>query len=150
MPTTGLQALAAALALGFKEIHIIGMDFYQSTNKRYAYKVPRQIKNNMAAKHFKPGYEKGSHSLDADLNAWSVLVKSFPDAKIYSISENSYLSNLTELSRKQDQPNDLFIRKSNSDRISTSTDNIVKSKTKRFAFHKFLDFMGLGRIRKFE
>jgi Alpha-2,3-sialyltransferase (CST-I) len=111
MPTTGLQALATGLILGFREIHIIGMDFYQSSKNRYAYNIPSFVTNRMSSVHFSPGYEKNSHSLEIDLRTWDIINKCFPDSKIYSLSSDSYLAKLIDKSPRLDNKNNLFLRK---------------------------------------
>ena len=97
LPTQGLQALATGLILGFEEIYIIGMDFYQSNDRRYAYEVPEHIKQNLAPQHLKPGYEQKAHSFNKDQQFFKLMLKNFPNAKVYSLSEMSYLSRLTDL-----------------------------------------------------
>jgi len=62
LPTIGLQALAYFASEGYRNIHIFGMDFYQSNNARYAYNVPESIANRLGEKHTRPGYEQGAHS----------------------------------------------------------------------------------------
>lgn len=111
MPTTGLQALATGLILGFREIHIIGMDFYQSSKKRYAYNIPSFVSKRMTAVHFSPGYEKKSHSFEIDLRTWDTIIACFPDSKIYSLSSDSYLAKLTKKSPRLNKKNNLFLKK---------------------------------------
>jgi alpha-2,3 sialyltransferase len=110
-PTTGLQALITSLILGFREIHIIGMDFYQSPGDRYAYNIPFDLRNKMSSIHFSPGYEKRAHSFHTDLNAWNMIIKCFPNSKIYSLSPQSYLARLTKVSPKRNKENRLFVKK---------------------------------------
>ncbi|MBU1055286.1 MAG: hypothetical protein KKC46_15905 [Proteobacteria bacterium] len=111
IPTVGLQALATGLILGFKEIYIIGMDFYQSTDKRYGYEIPDRIKSKTSPMHFKVGYEQKAHSFENDTYVFSVLQRLFPEVKIYSLAPRSYLSELTGLSPLREKENNLFVKK---------------------------------------
>jgi alpha-2,3 sialyltransferase len=113
MPTTGLQALATALILGFKKIHIIGMDFYQASNNRYAFDIPTEIRKRISAKHYNLGYESKVHNLKTDLKALKMIQSIFSSAKIYSLSKKSYLANLVEISPKTNTTDYLFKRKEN-------------------------------------
>jgi glycosyltransferase involved in cell wall biosynthesis len=79
LPTIGLQALAYFASEGYRNIHIFGMDFYQSNNARYAYNVPESIANRLGEKHTRPGYEQGAHSLDADLRFLKSIISNYPD-----------------------------------------------------------------------
>jgi hypothetical protein len=94
LPTTGLQMLAVAMILGYKEIYLVGIDFYQSTDVRYAFDIPDDIKKTIGNIHFKPGYEAGAHSFEYDLFFFTILRELYPDVKLYSISEHSYISTL--------------------------------------------------------
>ena len=111
LPTLGLQALATGLILGFREIHVIGMDFYQSTSIRYAFELPEKIKNGMSSVHTTPGYEKKAHNFETDLHAYHVIRNKFPEARIYSLSKNSYFTELAPISQKRSQGNNPYMKK---------------------------------------
>ncbi|MBY6198486.1 alpha-2,3-sialyltransferase [Vibrio hangzhouensis] len=72
LPTQGMQALAFAAIIGFKNIKLIGVDFYQDLSKRYAWEVPDEVKSVLQEKDYKPGYEK-HHSLDYDLKFYKAI-----------------------------------------------------------------------------
>jgi len=100
LPTTGLQMLAVAMILGYKEVYLVGIDFYQSTDIRYAFDIPDSIKKTIGDVHFKPGYEAGAHSFEYDLFFFNLLRELYPDVKLYSISEHSYISTLIPMAKE--------------------------------------------------
>jgi hypothetical protein len=81
MPTTGLQMLATFAVLGVREFHVLGLDFYEGT-ERYAYRPPADLVQSMDPKHFTPGYEAGAHSVHHDTSFLSVILEAFPDIAI--------------------------------------------------------------------
>lgn len=85
MPTTGLQMLATFAVLGVREFHVLGMDFYEGAS-RYAYEPPEDLVEVMDAKHFRPGYEAGAHSIQLDTSFFGVILESFPDIAVRSYS----------------------------------------------------------------
>ena len=93
LPTQGMQMVATGCVLGFKKIYVIGVDFYQSVNARYAFTWPDYIENLVADKH-KGGFETGVHGLDTEVAFLKLLADEYPDVEIYSLSEPSYLSTL--------------------------------------------------------
>ena len=96
LPTTGLQMIAVAMILGYTNIYIVGIDFYQSTDKRYAFEIPATIKNAMDAKHTTPGYEKGAHTYEYDLFFLFYLIKLYPNVKLHTLSKNSIMSSILD------------------------------------------------------
>jgi hypothetical protein len=98
LPTQGLQALATLLCLGFREIHVAGMDFYQSAARRYAFPYPDFIREMMAPVHVTPGYESSHHGLLLDIEFFLALRCAFPDAAIHSLTEEGPLAGLAALS----------------------------------------------------
>lgn len=127
LPTVGIQVLATGLILGFKEIHIMGMDFYQSTDKRYGHEIPDRIKSKASPIHFKAGYEQKAHSFENDTYVFSLLKRLFPEVKIYSLSPQSYLSELTELSPLQEKEKNLFVKKDKIDILKPGNNQINES-----------------------
>ena len=100
LPTTGLQALAAMAASGHRSFAVAGMDFYANKDKRYAYAVSDEIKRKLDPKHLKPGYEKGAHSRNADLNFMNEILDVFPDIEIELLSDMPVLSSLLDVRRE--------------------------------------------------
>jgi alpha-N-acetylglucosamine transferase len=81
LPTTGLQVLATALILGFEQISIIGLDFYESSRLRYCHSVPMGIASRLPKKDTTPGYEE-DHSREVDFAFLRLLLELFPEARI--------------------------------------------------------------------
>ncbi len=67
LPTQGMQMIAFAAILGFKNIHVSGIDLYEQTATRYAWDVPDHVKLHLKAKDWEAGYEQ-KHSLDLDIH----------------------------------------------------------------------------------
>lgn len=66
LPTQGMQMIAFAAILGFKKIHIAGIDLYQEAASRYAWNVPNDVRKHLKDKDIKGGYES-NHDLEIDL-----------------------------------------------------------------------------------
>jgi lipopolysaccharide biosynthesis glycosyltransferase len=91
LPTTGLQALGFALALGFREVYLSGIDLYESAEARYGYTVTDTVAAALTAKDLSPGYES-AHSIDTDLGFLQACLTEFPDAGVHNLSESVNLS----------------------------------------------------------
>ena len=86
LPTQGMQMLATALQLGFKEIYLIGIDFYQDSVSRYAYQVPLAVSEAwLVAKDLAPGYDS-AHDISVDLRMLQFSLNTYPEAKIVNLS----------------------------------------------------------------
>lgn len=90
LPTQGFQVLAFALALGFREIHLSGIDLYASTTRRYGYQIPDRIARQLKPKDVNPGYED-AHTLDRDISFFQTCREQFPDANLYALSDSPFL-----------------------------------------------------------
>jgi hypothetical protein len=94
LPTTGLQAVGFALAVGFQEIYLGGMDLYEGDGPRYAWPhVPHQVKAALERKDLQPGYEP-AHSRDTDLAFLTACLAEYPQAKVYTVSGSTALAAL--------------------------------------------------------
>lgn len=104
LPTQGVQALGAMLCLGFRDVYIAGMDFYQNTKSsgRYAFSYPDFIINMTAPAHTTAGYEEKSHSIQIDLAFMHELRLAFPDANLFSLSPSSFLSEIVPVAPLRD------------------------------------------------
>ncbi|ANK75770.1 hypothetical protein FA04_24170 (plasmid) [Ensifer adhaerens] len=67
LPTQGMQMIAFAAIMGFKKIHLSGIDLYADIAKRYAWDVPDTIREHLQEKDVAAGYE-AKHSLDLDIS----------------------------------------------------------------------------------
>jgi hypothetical protein len=90
LPTQGMQVLAAALELGFRDITLCGLDMYSSHTARYGYTVPDAVAAALKPKDLSPGYED-HHSLDRDLNALDACLLQYPDATVKHIGPSEHL-----------------------------------------------------------
>ena len=110
-PTTGTIMILTAAALGYSEIYVTGIDFYDSKTELYAFDVEKanELNNKMVKGQ---GDKKSFQFSDPLLNpdSWHTeeiersaidLVKSFEDIKIYCLSENTELSKLLPLAPVQ-------------------------------------------------
>lgn len=90
LPTTGLQALAFGLGVGFREVYLSGVDMYESKDSRYGYTVTQAAESALKDKDLTPGYES-AHGLDSDLAFLRSCIAEFPDATIRSVSQSDTL-----------------------------------------------------------
>ena len=90
LPTQGMQVLAAALELGFRDITLCGLDLYSSSAARYGYTVPDAVAAALKPKDLFPGYED-HHSLDRDLDVLDACLIQYPDATIKHIGPSEHL-----------------------------------------------------------
>ena len=150
LPTQGLQALATLLVLGFRRIHIVGMDFYQTTDIRYHFDIPEYIRKEMPQKDYRPGYERGAHNFEKDLHSYGILKNAFPSAQIFSLSENSFFSQLAPLSPLLKSNNVLFSTKDSNYVICLEDEpSSVKERVKKLVrylvslrfFRKYVDWL---------
>lgn len=91
LPTQGVQALAVALELGFRDITLCGIDMYAPDQARYGYAIPDDVRAALQPKDLAPGYES-SHSLDRDLDFVDACVAQYPDAGIRQIGPSRALA----------------------------------------------------------
>lgn len=81
LPTQGIQMIATAAILGFKNIEIYGIDFYQGEGERYFYSQTEKSRRALESKDIEPGYE-ANHSIDTDKRILSLIQQEFPDTNI--------------------------------------------------------------------
>lgn len=98
LPTQGIQMVATALELGFRDIHLVGMDFYQDPHSRYAWQVPPSVADAwLGSKDLTPGYE-ACHEMAVDLRMLQHCMDWFPDARIRNLGrDNPLLPKCTEI-----------------------------------------------------
>ncbi|CAM3634599.1 glycosyltransferase [Isoptericola cucumis] len=90
LPTTGMQALAFGLGVGFREVYLAGIDLYESKDARYGYTMPQIAELGLQAKDVTPGYE-AAHGLDTDLAFLRSCLAAHPDAQVRSVSQSEML-----------------------------------------------------------
>ena len=90
MPTQGMQMLATVARLGFRNVHLAGVDFYQDLGVRYAYPIPDELVQEQKAEHFAPGYE-AAHSLECDVAFLEKVVELYPDLSLRLLTPSPLL-----------------------------------------------------------
>ncbi|MCA5892760.1 hypothetical protein LEP48_05255 [Isoptericola sp. NEAU-Y5] len=90
LPTTGMQALAFGLGVGFREVYLAGIDLYESKDARYGYTMPQVAELGLEAKDATPGYE-AAHGLDSDIAFLRSCLAEYPDATVRSVSQSEVL-----------------------------------------------------------
>lgn len=90
LPTQGMQMIAFAAIIGFKEIHLAGIDLYQDTARRYAWNVPDEVKVHLKEKDYQGGYEE-KHSIDLDLHFLRAILHQY-DVNLVGLSEMAVLA----------------------------------------------------------
>lgn len=81
LPTQGIQMIATAAIMGFKNIEIYGIDFYQGEGERYFYSQTEKSRSALESKDIEPGYE-ANHSIETDKKILSLIEEEFPDTYI--------------------------------------------------------------------
>ena len=122
LPTTGLQALGFALAVGFRDIYLSGIDLYESKEARYGYTVTDQVAAALMAKDVTPGYES-AHSIDSDLAFLQACLAEFPDARVHNLSESVNLS--VYLGEGREQPAGTDISTGSTPHLGEPKDHVV-------------------------
>ena len=106
-PTTGIVMILTAVALGYTEIYVTGIDFFKTKDgNMYTYTVDQ--KSTYAQTAYIPDSMESTwwHSEETEHMAIE-LVKTFESIKIYCLSENTELSKLLPLAPVQN--NDPYI-----------------------------------------
>ena len=121
-PTTGTIMILTAAALGYSEIYVTGIDFYDSKTELYAFDVEKanELNNKMVKGQ---GDKKSFQFSDPLLNpdSWHTeeieragieLVKNLEGVKIYSLTPDSKLSTILPLASLQNEKSYVPIEKS--------------------------------------
>lgn len=104
-PTAGIVMLYTAIAQGYKEIYLTGIDFYMGGGVDYAFNI--DSKSNIAKRisAFKnSAFKDKCHTQNLDIQ-FIQLALSLPDIKLYAITPNSALSEILSLSPVQNHQN---------------------------------------------
>lgn len=100
--TTGILMMIVALAQGYREIYLTGIDFYESGGLSYAFDMSG--KSNLAEKvptFTQEGFRDEVHEKNVDIEALK-LALSLKDVKLYSLTPQSSLAELIPLAPRQD------------------------------------------------
>lgn len=97
--TSGIYMCAVAIALGYKEIYLAGIDFYNNgTTYAFDMKQENLLKLIPAFKNDNAGYSK--HNKDIDIETLLFLKETY-DVRFYCLCPNSPLANVIELAPPQ-------------------------------------------------
>lgn len=102
-PTAGIIMLYTAIAQGYREIYLVGIDFYRGGGIDYAFKI--ENKGNLVQKipNFKEtSFKSFYHYEDLDIQ-FIQLALSIPEIKIYAISPDSALCEFLPLAQIQNK-----------------------------------------------
>ncbi|MBZ7954670.1 alpha-2,3 sialyltransferase [Campylobacter sp. W0018] len=99
--TSGIYMCAIAIALGYKNIYLTGIDFYENKNNPYVFETK---KNNLLC--LLPEFKSQNsifknHSKEFDLQALSFLREKY-NINFYSLNENNTLTKYINLAPKND------------------------------------------------
>lgn len=83
LPTQGVQMIATAAVLGFKEIQVYGVDFYSISEgqDRYCYQQTERSIGALEQKDITPGYE-ANHSYETDQHVLKIIKNEYPRINI--------------------------------------------------------------------
>ena len=100
-PTTGIVMILTAVALGYTEIYVTGIEFFKTKDgNRYGFSIDQKSDLAQNSNFSNTGEYASAHSEETDRAAID-LVKTFEDVKIYCLSENTELSKLLPLAPVQ-------------------------------------------------
>ncbi|MGL4367550.1 MAG: alpha-2,3-sialyltransferase [Brevinemataceae bacterium] len=111
-PTSGTMALLTAISLGYKEIYLVGIDFYQKSST-YVYQESNHpvfdelrqqtfsFNNFSGSFFFNKGEEQQYHNIQMEKES-IILASSIPGIKIYSICDDTPLNELLPLAPEKD------------------------------------------------
>ncbi|HEB9350875.1 TPA: alpha-2,3 sialyltransferase [Campylobacter coli] len=89
--TSGVYMCATAVALGYKNIYVCGIDFYQDMNNLYAFDNNKKNLLNICTDFKNEKFKFINHSMEYDLQALNFLIKTY-NINIYSLNSNNYFN----------------------------------------------------------
>ncbi|MFY4724217.1 alpha-2,3-sialyltransferase [Campylobacter jejuni] len=87
--TSGVYMCAVAVALGYKNIYVCGIDFYQNTNNLYAFDNNKKNLLSICVGFKNKNCKFINHSMACDLQALDYLIKNY-NINIYSLNSDKY------------------------------------------------------------
>ena len=102
LPTQGMQMIAFAAILGFKEIYVAGIDLYEHAASRYAWNVPEDVRSHLHEKDYQGGYES-NHDLEVDL-MFLRAVRQHYDFRLIGLSKMNVMAPYLDASEKKFTP----------------------------------------------
>ena len=95
--TTGMHMLSVGYALGYKQIYLTGIDFYKDGHASYCHDLTFSHNLKSRLRGFDDKNYQSKHSKEGDLFLIDYLIKSYPEVKLYSLSDDSELKDFTEI-----------------------------------------------------
>jgi alpha-2,3 sialyltransferase len=95
--TSGILSLLTAIALGFKDIYLVGIDFYSDDDQRYGYKIGENYRKTVNDEDLQAGYSSRFHSREIDLKGLD-LALSYEGVKIRSVCDDAFINQFIDLS----------------------------------------------------
>lgn len=130
--TSGVYMCAVAIALGYKEIYLSGIDFYQNGSS-YAFDTKQENLLKLAPDFKNDRSHYIGHSKNTDIKALEFLEKTYK-IKLYCLCPNSLLANFIELAPNL---NSNFIIQ---EKITTLKDILIPSSEAYGKFSKNINF----------
>ena len=100
--TSSIYMLITALALGYREIYLVGLDFYQGGGVNYAFDTEKPRLLELMPNMKKQNFQDPRHGKDIDLMGLN-LAKQMPDVHLYCISETGCLKDYLPLADVRNQ-----------------------------------------------
>lgn len=104
--TSGIYALYTAICMGYKEIYVVGFDFYEESQV-YAFQVGENCKRILTDYHgvsitdLQRGFTK-YHQMSFEQSIFKS-IKGISDVHLYSIVDDSYINSVIPLADKQNE-----------------------------------------------
>lgn len=99
-PTSGIVMLITAIAQGYREIYLTGIDFYEGGGTDYAFEVKNKKLGEIDSNFNLENFTTKVHHREIDI-AFLRLALSLPELKLYSLSPSSSLSQIIPLAPTQ-------------------------------------------------
>ncbi|ECC0098045.1 alpha-2,3 sialyltransferase, partial [Campylobacter jejuni] len=144
--TSGVYMCAVAIALGYKEIYLSGIDFYQNGSS-YAFDTKQENLLKLAPDFKNDRSHYIGHSKNTDIKALEFLEKTYK-IKLYCLCPNSLLANFIELApnlnsnfiiqEKNNYTKDILIPSSEAYGKFSKNINFKKIKIKENVYYKLI------------
>ncbi|RDU70135.1 alpha-2,3 sialyltransferase [Helicobacter cholecystus] len=102
--TAGIIMLIVALAQGYREFYLTGIDFYENGGLSYAFNTTQKPHLLEKMPTFgEENFQDGVHEKNIDLQALKLALQ-IPNIKLYSLNPGSSISQIIPLAPKQNHP----------------------------------------------
>ncbi|HED6756952.1 TPA: alpha-2,3 sialyltransferase [Campylobacter coli] len=144
--TSGIYMCAVAIALGYKEIYLTGIDFYQNGSS-YAFDTKQENLLKLAPNFKNDNSQYIGHNKNTDIKALEFLEKTYK-INLYCLSPNSSLANFIEIApnlnsrfiaqEKNNYTKDILIPPKEAYEKFSKNINLKKSKIKENIYFKIV------------